>query len=145
MSHYTKLAVNYQEKYEPELLLAIEKTLDAKPEVHEEPVELYNYWGEQTSRKTDATERSERCHIVVRRGQGKLEGRATNDCGWRRNGQGGYDAFIDEAGIHAKEQGEISQLYSAAVAEKQMKSMGYTVQRKQLENGHVQLVASKYT
>lgn len=145
MSHYTKMSVDYRQTYEPELLLAIEAALDVKPEVHENPVELYNYWDEGTSGKVKEDEKSEKCHIVVRKDQGKLARRATNDCGWRRSSDGvGYDAFIDAAGVNEDELGKISQIYAASVAEKKLRAQGYVTQRQQLENGHVQLVASKY-
>ena len=144
MSHFTKMEVNYSQKYEAELLLAIEEAMGAKPEVHAEPVELLNYWGETTSDKTAKSDHAEKCHLVLRRGQGKLASRATNDIGWRRTEDGGYAAYLDDKGITTGETGLISQSYAVAVAEKQVKAKGYTVSKKALSDGRIQLTATKY-
>jgi len=144
MSHYTKMEVNYQQKYETELLLAIEEVLGAKPEVHDKPVELLNYFGEKTSTKTAEADRADKCHIVLRRGNGVLKDRPTNDVGWKRTEEGGYEAFLDDKGVTAAEAGKVSQMYAVAVAEKQTKLKGYSVSKKTLSDGRIQLTAVKY-
>lgn len=145
MSHFTKLEVDYKQQYEPQLLMAIEEILKTPPEVHEHPVELYNYWGDTSSNGDEKNGmRAEKCEIVVRRDKGVLKGKPTNDCGWKRTEDGKYNAYLDKTGINDAQQGLISQAYAAAVAEKQFKAQGYMTQRKQLEDGRIQVVATRY-
>ena len=140
MSHFTKMSVDYKGQYEPELLMAIEEAMGVKPEVHENPVSLLDYTG-RASDKNTGTMKAEKCHIVLR--QDNLPG-TTNDCGWRRTEEGGYEAFLDTTGVSEAKQGLISQSYALAVAEKKFKAEGYSVTRKQGQHGRIQLEAVKY-
>lgn len=144
MSHYASMEVEYQGKYEPELLMAIEEIIEARVEVHENPVDLIDYYGNKASQNKDVTTRAEKCHIVARNNAGKLADRLTNDCGWRRTEEGGFRAFIDEAGITKEEQGLINQSYTTAVAVKQLAAQGWLTNKKVFEDGRIQLVATKF-
>jgi hypothetical protein len=149
VSHFAKLAVQYLQKNEPQLVAALKKMYgDDGVEVHSEPKDLQTYFNESATNQTNEYFQAEPCNIIVRRkamqkqmGVGHM---AFNDAGYRRNAKGGYDAFIDEAGMPTTTQGLVSQEYALMVAEKELRAKGYAesnFRRIQLEDNSIRLEA----
>lgn len=139
MSHYTKLSIQAQQKFESELLASLKKHFgETKVEMHEKKASLKTYAGADSGLKANI--------IVRKQAQGEKLGRymAVNDLGYERNTQGGYDVHADLDGYSTETQNLIAKDYAERVATKQLKAKGYTVKRKELTTGEVQLVAQRY-
>jgi hypothetical protein len=139
VSHYTKLNIQAQQKYEAELISALEQLVgEGKVETSERPITLKDWQGQSTSLKAE---------IVVRKKTlGELAGRdvLANDLGYARNNTEGYDVHCDEAGFSKVNQNLVAQYYAEKVTAKKMRANGYSVARKELANGQIQLTCQKY-
>lgn len=147
MSHFTEIRVNFDQKYENELIGALE-TLFGKGaiEVHEQGEDLNTYYGEKNTARSGLG-KTEKCHLLIRKEtQEKYAKRsiATNDAGYARQGDGQYKVYLDAAGFPAKLQGLVAQEYALRVSEKKFNSEGYMTKRVQKENGTIQLQARAY-
>lgn len=157
MSHFTELKVDFKVENEKDLIAAMKAMFgDEAVEVHDTPVALRLYTGEDASKVRRQGYEAEKCHIIVRketlgrvhehqayreRGSGFLP---WNDMGLVRDEDGKYRVFVDTAGFSQKQMGLLSQDYSARVSERKLRSQGYTIQRQKLDNGTVRLTATKY-
>ena len=105
-------------------------------EVHEEAVPLYGYQGD---------ERSQKAHIVIRR---EHVGPAANDVGWERLSDGTYRAWISEYDarhrFNPEMQNRIKQEYAYHAVARQQRALGRTIQRRELENGEIEVVIGGY-
>ena len=105
-------------------------------EIHEESVPLYGYQGD---------ERSQKAHIVIRR---EYVGPGANDVGWERLSDGTYRAWISEYDqrhrFNAETQNRIRQEYAYHAVARQQRTLGRTVQRRELENGEIEMVIGGY-
>lgn len=148
MSHFTEIRVNFDQKYEPQLIAALEEHFGkGNIEVHEEGEDLKTYYGE-VNRTNSGLGRTEKCHLIIRKAiQEKKAGHniATNDAGYRRTEDGKYKVFVDNAGFNDRLQGLVAQSYGLLVAEKKLKAEGYMTKRVQKEDGVVRLEARIYT
>jgi len=149
MSHFTEIKVNFDQKYEPQLINALEEHFGkGNVEVHEDGEDLKTYYGE-VNRANSGLGKTEKCHLIVRKEtQEKAAGRglATNDAGYYRTQDGkGYKVFLDHAGFNDRLQGLVAQSYGLLVAEKKLKAEGYMTKRVQKEDGVVRLEARIYT
>ncbi len=105
-------------------------------EVHEEAVALYGYQGD---------ERPQRAHIVIRR---QHVSTAANDVGWERMPDGTYRAWISQYDARHRfkpeMQNRIKQEYAFHAVARQQRAMGRTVQRRELENGAIEVLIGGY-
>ena len=105
-------------------------------EVHEKSVPLYGYQGDQ---------RLQRAHIVIRR---QHVGQAANDVGWERMPDGMYRAWISEYDsrhrFNEQIQNRIKQEYAYHAVARQQQALGRTIQRRELENGEIEVVIGGY-
>jgi hypothetical protein len=104
--------------------------------IHEEAVPLYGYQGD---------ERSQRAHIVIRR---QHVGQAANDVGWERLPDGTYRAWISEYDqrhrFNPEMQNRVKQEYAYHAVARQQRGLGRSVQRRELENGEIEMVIGGY-
>jgi hypothetical protein len=143
MSHYAKLAVNFKQSHEKELVDSLIKVF-GQVEVHDKPQDLELYTGKSATENQE--NHADPCNIIVRRKAlakrlERPEGYMPfNDLGYRRNSAGGYDVFIDAAGVKKADIGVIAQDYALRVAQKQLQQNGYTVRRQlELPDGSIRL------
>jgi len=105
-------------------------------EVHAETATLFGYQGD---------ERPQRAHIVIRR---EHVGQAANDVGWERLSDGTYRAWISEYDarhrFNPEIQDRIKQEYAYHAVSRQQRALGRTVQRRELENGEIEVVIGGY-
>ena len=147
MSHFAEIKVDYQQKYEGDLIAALEEQFGPKSvEVHQEGSPLFGYQGDNRATKSKNSEDyAPPCHLVIRR---KNVGSASNDVGYRRTEDGKYSAYISDfdsgANFGPQKQGLVAQEYGLRVSERQLKLKGYRVQRNELPNGAVQLEATHF-
>ena len=147
MSHFTEMKVHFKQKNEADFVAALEVCFGkGNVEVHENGAALLGYQGDNRSTKAKSSpDYAPPCHIIIRR---KAVGSAANDVGYRRTEEGGYIAFISDhdKGHNYKtaKQNAVAQDYTLRVAEKKLKSQGYTFKREVLQNGTVKIVATKY-
>jgi len=148
MSHFTEIKVNFDQKYEKELIGALEEHFgEGNIEVHEEGEDLKTYMGTVNNRNSGLG-KTEKCHLIIRRAtQEKAAGHhiATNDAGYCRTEDGKYAVYLDAAGFSPKLQGLVAQSYGLKVAEKKLKAEGYMTKRVQKEDGTIRLEARIYT
>lgn len=148
MSHFTEIKVNFDQKYEADLIAALEEHFgEGNVEVHEDGDDLKTYYGE-VNRANSGLGRTEKCHLIVRKAtQEKAAGRsiATNDAGYRRTEDGGYKVYLDAAGFNEKLQGLVAQSYTLRVSERKLKAEGYMCSRVKKADGTVRLEARIYT
>lgn len=142
MSHIAKMVVEFKQKHQAELVGALKKLYGADVEVHSEPQKLEMYSRDQ---------KSEPCHIIVRKatirnykGAEGYHRPGYNDLGYRKNAKGTYDVFLDTSDVNVNDQGLISQEYGALVAEKELKSKGYSTKRVQLPENEIRIEATRY-
>ena len=140
MSHYVKLNIQAQQKFEAELVAALVQHFgEGKVESHgDKKVDLLNYAGQKSNLKGN---------IVVRKAaQGEKLGRyvASNDLGYERNKEGGYDVHVDMDGFPKEHQNLVAQYYAEKVATSQLQAKGYQVQRQLLKTGEIELTAQRY-
>jgi hypothetical protein len=99
-------------------------------------VPLYGYRGD---------ERPQQAHIVVRR---QHVGPAANDVGWERLPDGSYRAWISEYDarhrFNTELQNKIKQEYAVAVLSRQARTLGRTIERRQREDGAIELRIGGY-
>jgi hypothetical protein len=147
MSHFATLEVSYSQEQEAELVAALESLFGAgSVEVCDEPAGLFGYRGDDRSRlPVEDPGYAPACHIIVRR---KHLGPGTNDIGFVRNESGGYVAYVSEFDkvrtFGSVKQGRLLQEYSLLVAEKKLRSDGYSTSREARENGVVQIIGTKW-
>jgi hypothetical protein len=140
MSHYVKLSIQAQQRFEAELVAALVQHFgEGKVESHgDKKVDLLNYSGQKSGLKGN---------IVVRKAtQGEKLGRyvLVNDLGYERNTKGGYDVHVDMDGFPQADQNLVAQFYAEKVATKQLQEKGYQVQRALLPTGEIELTAQRY-
>jgi hypothetical protein len=140
MSHYTKMSIQAQQKYEAELLAALKGHFgDTNVEHHtDKKAELRMWNGGHSGLKANL--------VVRRKGQEAKVGHAlaVNDLGYERNNEGGYDLHVDVDGFPVEDQNKVAQAYAASVATKQLKAKGYSVKSTALPTGEVRLVAQRF-
>jgi hypothetical protein len=147
MSHFTSLKVNFKVACEKDLVAALEVQFGAGTvEVHEAGSALVGYQGDDRAKLAPTHKNyAPECHLVIRRAN---VGEASNDVGYRRVG-GGYEAYISEYdqeyNYKKEKQDKVAQDYTARVAEKKLKSQGYTLKRTIEKNGTIKLVATRYS
>ncbi len=146
MSHFTEIKTNFLQKHEKQLIAALEEHFGSgKVEVHTSGEELRTYAGTLASKAQLG--HTEKCHLIIRRKtQEDYIGHsvATNDAGFARNGDGGYDVFVDRAGFSTELQGLVAQSYTLLVAENELQAEGYQTSRVSKEDGSVRLEARIY-
>jgi hypothetical protein len=139
MSHYARLNIQAQQKYEAELIAALQEHFgETGVEAHDTAKGLKDWQGNATK---------ERAEIIVRKDTlSKKLGRQVlaNDLGYKRNNSEGYDVIADEAGFPKAHQDLVAQYYAEKVAAKKLKAQGYAVQRQVLSSGQIQLTAQRY-
>jgi Protein of unknown function (DUF1257) len=141
MSHYARLSIQAQQKFEAELVASLQEHFGTNGvEVHEQKADLLTYMKEKSGLKAN---------IIVRQAtQGKKFGGrmlAVNDLGYERNTKGTYDLHVDEDGFNSEAQSAVIMSYAEKVAKKQMLTRGYGVaKRATLPTGEVQLTLQRY-
>jgi hypothetical protein len=136
MSHYVECKPGFKDREALiEALVAVGFDR-SQIEVHQEMVVLYGYRGD---------ERPQRAHVVIRR---EHVGPAANDVGWERMPDGTYRAWISEYdGRHRfnpEMQNRIKQEYAYHAVARQQRGLGRSVQRRELENGEIEMVIGGY-
>lgn len=146
MSHYTDMECAFTQPYENELVKSLEQVFgEGNVEVHEEPVALFGYKGDDRSKKKETSkDHAPKCHIVIRR---KNVGPAANDIGYRRNEDGTYSAYVSDYDrghtFTEKKRNTVNREYALSVGEKKLKSMGYVTKRVVVD-GKVRIRGGKY-
>jgi hypothetical protein len=135
MSHFTRVRTTLRD---PELLAeALAAVGFATAETHDSPQTLYGYQGDA---------RPERAEVIVRR---RDVGRLSNDIGFRRRGDGGFEAIISEYDRSRYGQTwltELARAYGHAAALRYAEENGYEVQSDETEeNGGRRMVLRRYT
>jgi len=140
MSHYTKMSIAAQQKYEAELISALKNHFGEKAveSCGDKKQKLKDWQGQDTSMKANI--------IIRKKDLGKKIGRSVlaNDLGYERNKDGGYDVHVDAAGFPQSDQDLVAKFYADKVATKQLKAQGYQVKRAELATGEVELVGTRY-
>jgi len=148
MSHYTEIELDISQKFEKQLIEALEDEFGVgSVEVNEQPKDMMGYDGTNRSTGWRAGKKdinkAPPCHIIIRR---KYLGPVSNDIGFVRNKNGGFDAHIDDMnGLGSKIKNKVMREYAARVAAKTMKAKGYTVKRAVTKTGEVKLTCSKWS
>lgn len=145
MSHFTKMTVLAKQENEKDLIDALKAHFGNDVEVYDQakPLKLWN-GGAANAGYGEVKD----CHIIIRKDvQNKASGRnaLTNDAGYRRNNEGTYDVYSDPAGFPKSTHDAVMRDYTERVSSRKMKAQGYSMKRKVLEDGRVQLSFSKYT
>lgn len=139
MSHYAKLNIQAQQRYEAELVAALKEHFGAAGvEAHDTAKNLKDWQGHDTKLKAE---------IIIRKATlSEKLGRQVlaNDLGYARNKDEGYDVHADEAGFPKEHQDLVAQYYAEKVAAKKLKAQGYAVSRRVLSSGQIQLTAQRY-
>lgn len=147
MSHFTEIKVNFDQKFEKELIEALEEHFgEGGVEIHNDGEDLRTYSGRKNTEQSGLG-RTEPCHLIIRKAtQEKKAGHgiATNDAGYARQEDGQYKVFLDEAGYGKKLQGLVAQSYALRVAEKKFRAEGYMTKRVQKEDGVIRIEARQY-
>lgn len=148
MSHYTEIKVNFDQKYEKELIAALEEHFgEGNVEVHDDAKVLKLWNGVSSAQNTDWG-KTDKCNLVITRAtQSKKVGHdvLSNDAGYARTEDGKYKAFIDAAGFNKGLQGLVSQSYALKVSEKKLKAEGYMTKRVVKADGTIRLEARIYS
>lgn len=148
MSHYAEMKCDFLQKNEADMVAALEMVFgEGNVEVHEKGAALYGYQGDN---RAEAGPKSKNyappCHVIIRR---KHVGSAANDIGYRRNEEGGYEAYVSDydstATFPEKKRNLVAQEYAASVASRKLKAQGYMVKRTTTSTGQVKLTASKWS
>ena len=136
MSHFVECQTEFRD---PQALIAALTECgfeESQIEVHEQPVALYGYQGD---------ERPQRAHIVIRRHH---VGQAANDVGWERMSDGTYRAWISEYDarhrFNPETQNRIKQEYAFHAVRRQQVALGRTVERRMLDTGEIEVVIGGY-
>ena len=147
MSHFTAMKVNFKVANEKDLVAALSACFgEGNVEVHEGGSALYGYTGDNRSKlEVGNSDYAPKCHVIIRR---KHVGETANDIGYRRLDDGSYDAFISEydqdSTFTKKRRDVVAQDYTTRVAERKLKTQGYTLKRTVEANGVIKLVATRY-
>lgn len=136
MSHYVECKPGFKDQRAlTEALIAVGFDR-SQIETHEEAVALYGYRGDT---------RPQRAHIIIRR---QHVGQAANDVGWEHLPDGTYRAWISEYDsrhrFNAEMQNRIKQEYAYHAVARQQQALGRSVQRRELENGEIDVVIGGY-
>jgi hypothetical protein len=136
MSHYVECKPGFKDQQaliEALVAVGFNRT---QIEIHEEAVPLYGYQGD---------ERPQRAHIVIRR---QHVSTGANDVGWELMPDGTYRAWISEYDARHRfkpeMQNRIKQEYAFHAVARQQRAMGRTVQRRELENGEIEVLIGGY-
>ena len=136
MSHFVECQTEFRD---PQALIASLAECgfeESQIEVHEQPVALYGYQGD---------ERPQRAHIVIRR---QHVGQAANDVGWEQMADGTYRAWISEYDarhrFNLEAQNRIKQEYAFHAVRRQQVALGRTVERRMLDTGEIEVVIGGY-
>ncbi len=136
MSHYVECKPGFKD---PQALVDALATVGfdrSQIEVHAETAALYGYQGD---------ERPQRAHIVIRR---QHVGSGANDVGWEHMSDGTFRAWISEYDqrhrFNPEMQNRIKQEYAYHAVACQQQAMGRTVQRRELENGEIEVLIGGY-
>ena len=147
MSHFTEMKVSFKTAHEAEFVAALEVCFGkGNVEVYENGASLTGFQGDNRANlSSKSPDYAPPCHIIIRR---KSVGPSSNDVGYRRLENGSYSAYISEydqrSNFQKKKQDAVAQDYTTRVAEKSLKTKGYTLKRTVLKDGTVKLVATKY-
>lgn len=140
MSHYTKLGIRAQQKYEAELVQALKQHFGADGvEVSGDSKIPLKMWNGSDARL--------KANLVIRKETlGRKLGHyvAANDLGYERNTDGGYDVHADETAFPKEHQNLVAKYYAELVATKRLKAQGFMVKRAELRTGEIELTATKY-
>ena len=136
MSHYVECKPGFKDQRALiEALVAVGFDR-SQIESHEEAVPLYGYFGD---------ERPQRAHIVIRQ---QHVGQAANDVGWERLLDGTYRAWISAYDgryrFNPEMLNRIKQEYAYHAVARQQRALGRTIQRRELENGEIEVVIGGY-
>ena len=136
MSHFVECQTEFRDPQALAAALVECGFQDSQIEVHEQAVPLFGYQGDA---------RPQKAHIVIRR---KHVGQAANDVGWERLSDGTYRAWISEYdGRHRfnpETQNRIKQEYAYHAVARQQRTLGRTIQRRELDNGEIEVVIGGY-
>lgn len=136
MSHYVECNPGFKDQQALIEAIVAAGFERSQIEVHAETAALFGYHGD---------ERPQRAHIVIRR---EHVGTAANDVGWERLPDGTYRAWISEYdGRHRfnpETQNRINQEYAYHAVARQQRALGRTIQRRELENGEIEVVIGGY-
>ena len=136
MSHYVECKPGFKDQQSLIEALTAVGFEKGQIEVHGEAVPLYGYQGD---------ERPQRAHIVIRR---EHVGQAANDVGWECMPDGTYRAWISEYDarhrFNPEMQNRMKQEYAYHAVAHQQQSVGRTVQRRELENGEIEVLIGGY-
>ncbi len=136
MSHYVECKPGFKDQQALIDALLAAGFDRSQVEIHEQAVTLYGYRGD---------ERPQRAHIVIRR---QHVGTGANDVGWQRMADGTFRAWISAYdGRHRFDQqmqGCIKQEYAYHAVARQQRTLGRTVQRRELENGEIEVLVGGY-
>ena len=135
MSHFTRVRTKLRD---PELLVkALASVGFTTVEAHDSPQTLYGYQGDA---------RPERAEVIIRR---RHIGRLSNDIGFRRREDGGFEAIISEYDRSRYDQAwltKVARAYGHAAALRYADENGYEVDSDVVaENGERRLVLRRYT
>ena len=90
-------------------------------------------------------QRPQQAHIVIRR---QHISTGANDVGWEQMPDGSYRAWISEYDarhrFNEQTQNRLKQEYAYHAVAHQQKAMGRTIQRRELENGEIEVVIGGY-
>lgn len=134
MSHFTRVRTKLRD---PELLVKALTALGfTTVETHDSPQTLYGYQGDA---------RPERAEVIIRR---RHIGRLSNDIGFRRREDGGFEAIISEYDRSRYDQAwltKVARAYGHAAALRYAEEHGYEVDSDVVEeNGERRLVLRRY-
>ena len=136
MSHYVECKPGFKDREALVEALSAVGFERKQIEIHEEAVPLYGYQGDQ---------RPQNAHIVIRR---QHVGQAANDVGWERMPDGTYRAWISEYDsrhrFDQQTQDHLKQEYVYHAVSRQQRAIGRTVQRRELENGEIEVLIGGY-
>jgi hypothetical protein len=145
MSHFAKIQVNFKFAEEASLIAALELAYGkGSVTVHEQPVHP-RLWGGQDSKSYTGDLHAEPCHIIVdRKAATEHGGGLSNDLGFRRNNDGGYDTWLDKSGWTTELSDQVMEEYSAKISTRELELQGYSVQRSRQEDGSLLLRAEAW-
>jgi hypothetical protein len=135
MSHFTRVRTKLRDR---ELLVkALNSVGFTTVEAHDSPQTLYGYRGDA---------RPERAEVIIRR---RHIGKLSNDIGFRRREDGGFEAIISEYDRSRYDQAwltKVARAYGHAAALRYAEEHGYEVDSDVVEaNGQRRLVLRRYT
>jgi len=134
MSAYQTCTTIYKDR---DSLVEALRDLGYEPEVHEAPVSLYGYKGDQ---------RPEKAHVVLRRSQ---VGSASNDVGFVRGADGIFTATISDydsrTNFNERRQTELKVRYGYRHTLRTAKAKGYVLAAEKTEAGKMKLTLQRFS